>query len=151
MKTLAAITLTAAALLAGSANAAPSQVRVSVVGKSSAQVATEIKAAALTVCGEDAQRYGDACVDGAVLNANRQLAQIHRARQAGVAPIQSVSVVRIALKGKTLDQVHNEIRTAARTVCKAEQRTTVVSYQACVADTVRNAKAQLQARNGDAA
>ena len=104
-------------------------------------------AAAATVCGARDMT----CVDDAILNARRQLVQINRARQTGGVAAQSVSVVRIAVKGKTRDQLHAEIRTAAQTVCKAGQRATVISYQACVADTVRNAKAQLQARVGDAA
>ncbi|NQE60373.1 UrcA family protein [Caulobacter sp. RHG1] len=148
MKTLAAIAaLATATILAAPAAAATSEVRVSVTGKSATQVQSEIKTAADSVCGQ----YDTACVDGAILNARRQLAQIHRARQAGGVPARSVSVVRIAVKGKTRDQLHAEIRTAAQTVCKAGQRATVISYQACVADTVRNAKAQLQARVGDAA
>lgn len=147
MKTLVAIAALTAAALVAPAHAATPEVRVSLTGKSPAQVDSEIKTAAATVCGA----YDALCVDGAILNARRQLSQIHRARQIGATPAQSVSVVRIALKGKTRDQVHAEIRTAAQTVCKAGQRSTVISYQACVADTVRNAKAQLQARVGDAA
>lgn len=148
MKTLAAIAaLATAAILAAPAAAATTEVRVSVTGKSAAQVQGEIKTAAATVCGA----HDLTCVDDAILNARRQLVQINRARLTGGVAAQSVSVVRIAVKGKTRDQLHAEIRTAAQTVCKAGQRATVISYQACVADTVRNAKAQLQARVGDAA
>ena len=81
-----------------------------------------------------------------------ELASLMRARDAGKAfENETVSVVRISLKGKTRDQIHSEIRVAAQTVCKAQPRFTVVSYQACVTDTVRAAKAQLQARIGAAA
>lgn len=148
MKTLSAIAaLATAAILAAPAAAATTEVRVSITGKSATQVQSEIKTAAGAVCGD----YDAACVDGAILNARRQLTQIHRARQTGAVAAQSVSVVRIALKGKTRDQIHAEIRAAAQTVCKVGQRSTVISYQACVADTVRNAKTQLQARVGEAA
>ena len=91
--------------------------------------------------------------DSALLNAHRQLASIMRARDTGKpVAVETVSVVRISLKGKTQDQIHAEIRTAAQTVCKAQRPNfSVVSYSSCVADTVRAAKAQLQARNGAAA
>jgi UrcA family protein len=75
-----------------------------------------------------------------------------RARDTGKAlPTETVSVVRISLKGKTQEQIHSEIRTAAQTVCKSQPRFSAVTYQACVSDTVRAAKAQLQARVGAAA
>jgi UrcA family protein len=151
MKTFAAF----AALAIAAAVAAPAgaktatEVRVSLTGKNSVQIENEIKAAAASVCGaRDAS-----CVDDALMNAHRQLASIMRARDTGKpAAVETVSVVRISLKGKTQDQIHAEIRTAAQTVCKAQRPNfSVVSYSSCVADTVRAAKAQLQARVGAAA
>ncbi|USQ97779.1 hypothetical protein [Caulobacter sp. RL271] len=144
-----------AALAIAAAVAAPAgaktaaEVRVSISGKNSVQIENELKAAAASVC---AGNGGQDCVDGALMSAHRQLASILRTREAGKTPaIETVSVVRISLKGKTRDQIHAEIRTAAATVCRAQPSFSVVSYQACVIDTVRAAKAQLQARVGDAA
>jgi UrcA family protein len=153
MKTFAALAaLAIAAAVAAPAGAATNEIRVSIANKNSVQIENEIKAAAATVCATTSQAYADDCVDGAVMSAHRQLASILRAREAGKTPVaQSVSVVRISLKGKSQDQVHAEIRTAAQTVCKAQPNFSVVSYQACVTDTVRAAKAQLQARVGASA
>jgi UrcA family protein len=151
MKTFAAFAaLAIAAALAAPAGAKTvTEVRVSLAGKNSVQIENEIKTAAASVCGA-----GDAtCVDNALMNAHRQLASIMRARDTGKpAAVETVSVVRISLKGKTQDQIHAEIRTAAQTVCKVQgPNFSVVSYSSCVADTVRAAKAQLQARVGAAA
>lgn len=148
MKTFAAFAaLAIAAAVAVPASAATNEVRVSVGNKTSVQLNTEIKAAAATVCSTVAKSQIDDCIEGAVISANRQLASILRAREAGKTQVaESVSVVRISLKGKTRDQLHAEIRTAAQTVCKAQPNFSVVSYQTCVSDTVRAAKAQLQAR-----
>ncbi|WP_066683116.1 hypothetical protein [Caulobacter sp. CCH9-E1] len=153
MKTFAALAaLAIAAAVAAPACAATNEIRVSIANKNSVQIENEIKAAAATVCATTSQAYADDCVDGAVMSAHRQLASILRAREAGKTQVaQSVSVVRISLKGKSQDQVHAEIRTAAQTVCKAQPNFSVVSYQACVTDTVRAAKAQLQARVGASA
>lgn len=152
MKTFAAfaaLAIAAAVAAPAGAKTVANEVRVSVVGKNSVQIENEIKTAAATVCGA-----GDvACVDSALMNAHRQLASIMRARDTGKpAAVETVSVVRISLKGKTQDQIHAEIRTAAQTVCKAQRPNfSVVNYSSCVADTVRAAKAQLQARVGAAA
>lgn len=151
MKTFAAF----AALAIAAAVAVPAgakttnEVRVSITGKNSVQIENEIKAAAASVCAAQDQ----ACVDGALMSAHRQLASIMRVRDAGKTPAtDTVSVVRISLKGKTRDQIHSEIRTAAATVCKAQSPNfSVVTYQACITETVRAAKAQLQARIGAAA
>ena len=150
MKTFAAFAaLAIAAAVAVPASAKTAEVRVSITGKNSVQIENEIKAAAETVC---AGNGGQACVEVALMSAHRQLSSILRTREAGKAPaIETVSVVRISLKGKTRDQIHAEIRTAAATVCRAQPNFSVVTYQACVTDTVRAAKAQLQARIGDAA
>lgn len=144
----AALAIAAAVAVPAGAKTA-TEVRVSLAGKNSVQIENEIKTAAVSVCGA-----GDAtCVDNALMNAHRQLASIMRARDTGKpAAVETVSVVRISLKGKTQDQIHAEIRTAAQTVCKVQgPNFSVVSYSSCVADTVRAAKAQLQARVGAAA
>ena len=152
MKTFAAFAaLAITAAIAVPAGAATNEVRISVTNKTSVQIENEIKAGAATVCATSPKAYSDACVDGALINAHRQLASIMRARESGKAPAaETVSVVRISLKGKTRDQIHAEIRTAAQTVCKAQPSFSIVTYQTCVTDTVRSAKAQLQARAGAA-
>ncbi len=153
MKTFAAFAaLAIAAAIAAPAGAATNEVRVSISNKTSVQLETEIKTAAASVCSTVTKTQIDDCVQGAVMSAHRQLASILRAREAGKTQVaESVSVVRISVKGKTVDQLHAEIRTAAQTVCKAQPNFSVVTYQACVTDTVRAAKAQLQARVGAAA
>lgn len=153
MKTFAALAaLAIAAAVAAPASAKTNEVRVSIAGKNSVEIQTAIKAAAATVCTANGKLIAQDCVDSAVASANRQLAMIVRARETGKAlASETVSVVRISLKGKTRDQIHSEIRLAAQTVCKAQPRFSVASYQACVADAVRDAKAQLQARMGAAA
>ncbi|MDR7229271.1 UrcA family protein [Caulobacter sp. BE264] len=153
MKTFAALAaLAIAAAVAAPASAKTNQVRVSIAGKNSVEIQNEIKAAATTVCTTNGKLVAQDCVESAVTSANRQLAMIVRARETGKAlTTESVSVVRIALKGKSRDQIHSEIRVAAQTVCKAQPRFSVSTYQSCVADTVRAAKAQLQARVGAAA
>ncbi|MET3664521.1 UrcA family protein [Caulobacter sp. 1776] len=154
MKTFAALAaLAIAATVAAPASATTAkEVRVSIVGKNSVQIENEIKAAANSVCAADQKIAAQDCIDGALMSAHRQLASIMRVRDTGKTPAtETVSVVRISLKGKTRDQLHAEIRAAAATVCKAQPRFSVVTYQACVIDTVRAAKAQLQARMGAAA
>lgn len=154
MKTFAAFAaLAIAAVVAAPAGAKTNnEVRVSIAGKNSVQIQNEIKAAANTVCTTGSKLATQDCIDGALMSANRQLSSLMRARDAGKAfQNETVSVVRISLKGKTTDQIHSEIRVAAQTVCKAQPNFSVVTYQACVTDTVRAAKAQLQARIGAAA
>lgn len=153
MKTFAALAaLAIAAAVAAPASAKTNEVRVSIAGKNSVEIQNEIKAAADTVCTAQGKLAAQDCIDGAVASANRQLAMILRARETGKAlQAETVSVVRITLKGKTRDQIHSEIRVAAQTVCKAQPRFSVANYQSCVAETVRAAKAQLQARMGAAA
>ena len=153
MKTFAAFAaLAIAAAVAAPAVAKTQEVRVSISGKNSVQIQNEIKAAANAVCTTGSKLATQDCIDGALNSANRQLASLLRARDAGKAfENETVSVVRISLKGKSRDQINAEIRTAAATVCKAQPRFSVVTYQTCVSDTVRAAKAQLQARVGAAA
>ncbi|KQV58187.1 MULTISPECIES: hypothetical protein [unclassified Caulobacter] len=156
MKTFAAFAAlaiaAATAVAPASAKTISTEVRVSIAGKNSVQIENEIKAAANTVCAADAKIVAQDCVDNALMSAHRQLASIMRVRDTGKTPAtETVSVVRISLKGKTRDQIHAEIRTAAATVCKAQNpHFSVVTYQACVTDTVRAAKAQLQVRMGAA-
>ena len=153
MKTFAAFAaLAIATAVAAPAVAKTQEVRVSISGKNSVQIQNEIKAAANAVCTTGSKLATQDCIDGALNSANRQLASLLRARDAGKAfENETVSVVRISLKGKSRDQINAEIRTAAATVCKAQPRFSVVTYQTCVSDTVRAAKAQLQARIGAAA
>lgn len=153
MKTFAAFAaLAIATAVAAPAVAKTQEVRVSISGKNSVQIQNEIKAAANAVCTTGSKLATQDCIDGALNSANRQLASLLRARDAGKAfENETVSVVRISLKGKSRDQINAEIRTAAATVCKAQPRFSVVTYQTCVSDTVRAAKAQLQARVGAAA
>lgn len=155
MKTFAAfaaLAIAAAVAAPAGAKTATSEIRVSIAGKNSVQIENEIKTAAAAVCADSAKANAQDCIDGATNSAHRQLASLLRARDAGKAfANETVSVVRISLKGKSRDQIHAEIRAAAATVCKAQPNFSVVSYQACVTDTVRAAKAQLQARIGAAA
>ncbi len=153
MKTFAALAaLAIAAAVAAPASAKTNEVRVSIAGKTSVEIQNAIKDAATTVCTVNGKFTTQDCVEGAIASANRQLAMIVRARDTGKAlQAETVSVVRISLKGKSRDQIHAEIRDAAQMVCKAQPRFSVSTYQSCVADTVRAAKAQLQARVGAAA
>lgn len=153
MKTFAAFAaLAIAATVAAPVSAKTAEVRVSIAGKNSVQIENELKTAAATVCADASKPNAQDCVDGALMSAHRQLASILRTRDAGKTPAtESVSVVRISLKGKSRDQIHAEIRAAAATVCKAQPNFSAITYQACVTDTVRAAKAQLQARIGAAA
>lgn len=155
MKTLAAfaaLAIAAAVAAPAGAKTATSEVRVSIAGKNSVQIENEIKAAAAAVCADTTKVNAQDCIEGATSSARRQLASLLRARDAGKAfANETVSVVRISLKGKTRDQIHSEIRAAAATVCKAQPNFSIVTYQTCVTDTVRAAKAQLQARMGAAA
>lgn len=150
MKTFVAFAaLAIAAAIAAPASAKTNEVRVSIAGKNSVEIRNAIKAAADSVCTANGKLVSADCVENAITSANRQLAMIVRARDTGKAlPSETVSVVRISLKGKSRDQIHSEIRVAAQMVCKAQPRFSVASYQACVSDAVRAAKAQLQARMG---
>ncbi len=143
---LAAI-VTVSAAIAAPASAA-SLVRVSLAGKSDAQISSEIKAAAEAVCATEKNGVRE-CVETTFRDANRQLASIIKGRTASMATRhEAVSVVRVSLKGKTTEQIHAEIKVAAQTVCKATKGVNSRNeYQACVGSAVRSAKAQLQALN----
>lgn len=140
--------VTVSAAIAAPASAA-TLVRVSLAGKNSVQINNEIKAAAQAVCATEKTTAVEACVESATADANRQLAGILKARS-GATKVstrrETVSVVRVSLKGKSADQIHAEIRAAAQAVCKASNDyTNRYEFQACVGGAVRAAKAQLQA------
>lgn len=148
-KLAALIALAAVSAIAAPASAA-NLVRVSLANKSDAQISSEIKAAAATVCAAEKFKTS-ACVESTIRDANHQLNGIIKARSTSkVAGRQeAVTVVRVSLKGKTTEQIHAEIKVAAQTVCKASKGyVTRSDYNACVGGAVRSAKAQLQALNG---
>jgi hypothetical protein len=150
MKTFAALAAVAAVCAIAAPASAATFVRIPVAQKTTAQLDAEIQAAAQSVCAAEHSASVQDCVTGTLLDANRQLTGILKARTSPKAPAraEAVTVVRVSLKGKTLDQVHAEIRQAAQTVCKsARDNFSSVAYSACVTDAVRSAKAQLQAAN----
>lgn len=139
---------TVSAAIAAPASAA-TLVRVQLANKSDAQISSEIHTAAQAVCAAEKTTSAE-CVESTVRDANRQLAGIIKARSTSTvaARREVVSVVRVSLKGKTTEQIHAEIKTAAETVCKGGKGYVNRSdFQACVGSTVRSAKAQLQALN----
>lgn len=150
MKKFAALAalVTVSAAIAAPASAA-TLVRVSLAGKNSVEINNAIKTAAQTVCASEKATAVEACLEGATYDANRQLASILKARS-GPSKVwarrESVSVVRVSLKGKSPDQIHAEIRAAAEAVCKASNDyNNRTEFRACVGGTVRSAKARLQA------
>ncbi|WP_425995809.1 hypothetical protein [Caulobacter sp. DWR1-3-2b1] len=150
MKKFAALAalVTVSAAIAAPASAA-TLVRVSLAGKNSVEITNEIKAAAQAVCATEKATSVLACVEGATYDANRQLAGILKARTGAVkvdARRETVSVVRVSLKGKSTEQIHAEIKAAAEAVCKASSDyVSRNELRACVGGTVRSAKARLQA------
>lgn len=142
-----------AAVAAVSAIAVPASaaqlVRISLTGKSAAQIDAEIRAAATTVCAERNAVASLDCVNGTISDANRQLAAITKARTTKtVARREDLTVVRVSLKGKSADQIETDIKLAAETVCKAANASgSMADYRTCVGYAVRSAKAQLQAAN----
>jgi len=157
MKTFAAFALaaTVAAFAAPSfaAEAATSvnvdSVRIALADKSDTQVRTEIRDAAAKVCRAPA---GD-CWAGAVRKANSDFNAINRARQAAApTPVRAAKLedgragvvsVRVALVGRSNDQIAADIAAAADTVCKATNDY-AHGYRACVTGAVRAAKVQLR-------
>ncbi|CAN5551685.1 hypothetical protein BH10PSE5_BH10PSE5_02920 [soil metagenome] len=157
MKTFAAfaVAATVAAFAAPSfaAEAAPSvnvqSVRIALTGKTVAQVRAEIRDAATTVCGAPA---GD-CWSASVHRATSDFYAINRARvAANAAPVRSakledgrtnVASVRVALAGRSNEQISADISAAAATVCKATNDY-APDYRACVTGAVRSAKVQLR-------
>lgn len=148
-----AATVAAFAVPSFAAEAAPSvnvqSVRIALTGKSVAQVRAEIRDAATTVCGAPA---GD-CWSSSVRKANSDFNAINRGRQAAApAPVRSakledgragVASVRVALVGRSNEQIAADIAAAADTVCKATNDY-APDYRACVVGAVRSAKVQLR-------
>ena len=117
-------------------------VRISIAGKTDAQVANEIKAAAVTVCGAAA----GPCAQAATREANRQYAAIKRSQ--GAAETTKVEVVRedrasvrVKLAGRSPAQIDADIDAAAKTVCKAVRAS---DFRGCVDKATRSAKSQLR-------
>jgi len=130
----------AAADLRVSRNPSP-VVRIAIAGKTDAQVASEIKAAAATVCGADA----GSCVQTAAREANRQYAAIKRSRGAPTAKVEVAredrTSVRVPVTGRSLAQINADIEVAAKSVCKAVGAS---DFRGCVDKAARSAKAQLR-------
>ncbi|CAN5907768.1 hypothetical protein BH11PSE1_BH11PSE1_00530 [soil metagenome] len=157
MKTFAAFavaaTVAAFAVPSFAAEAAPSvnvqSVRIALTGKTAAQVRAEIRDAATTVCGVPA---GD-CWSTSVRKANSDFYAINRTRlSANATPVRSakladgrtnVASVRVALAGRSNEQISADIAAAAATVCKATNDY-ASDYRACVTGAVRSAKVQLR-------
>jgi hypothetical protein len=139
----------AAALIAAPAAAADLHVsrtptpvvRISLIGKTDAQVTGEIASAATTVCGAP----GGPCVQAAVRNANRQYASIKRTRDAGTTKVEVIredrASVRVKIAGRSIEQINTDIEAAARTVCKAVGG---ADFRGCVDKASRSAKTQLR-------
>jgi len=148
LKKFAALAALITVAIAAPASAA-TLVRVSLVGKSDAQITTEIRAAAEQACQAEKNASRE-CIDTAIADANRQLNSIIKARSnPKVASRQdAVTIVRVSLKGKSTDQIHAEIKAAANAVCKSSKEfNSRVEFDACVGGAIRSAKAQLQAAN----
>ncbi len=140
--------VTVSAAISAPASAATA-VRVSLANKTPAQIGAEIQSAARTVCAADRDTSAE-CVTNTINDANHRLNVILKASATSKAAPrrEAVSVVRVSVKGKTTEQIHAEIKIAAETVCKSSHGfTNRIEYQACVGETVRSAKAQLQALN----
>lgn len=139
----------AAALIAAPAAAADLRVsrtptpvvRINLVGKTDAQVTSEIQAAAGVVCGAP----GGPCVQTAVRNATRQYAEIKRTRDAGTTKVEVIredrASVRVKIAGRSIEQINTDIDAAARTVCKAVGG---ADFRGCVDKASRSAKNQLR-------
>ena len=158
MKTFAAFALAATvaafAVPSFAAEASPSQlnvksVRIALTGKTVAQVRAEIRDAATTVCGAAA---GD-CWNTSVRKANSDFNAINRSRQAAApTPVRAakledgradVATVRVAVAGRTNEQIQADIAAAANTVCKATNDYAPY-YRACLTGAVPSAKVQLR-------
>lgn len=123
-------------------------VRISLIGKTDAQVRTEIRDAAATVCGASVSD----CTSLAIRKANAQFDKITRKRAAIAAPTRTarlydgraqVASVRVALAGRSPAEIEADINAAADTVCKATNET-APDYRSCVTGAVRSAKFQLR-------
>lgn len=118
-------------------------IRIAIAGKTDAQVNSEIKAAAATVCGVAA---GD-CVDATLRSATNQYAAIKRAAQRDANPAkldvarEDHATIRVKVAGRTVEQINGDIDLAAKTVCKAVG---AGDFRSCVASATRSAKSQLR-------
>jgi len=116
-------------------------VRISIAGKTDAQVANEIQAAAVTVCGAP----GGPCAQTATREANRQYAAIKRSRSSAETKVEVVredhASVRVKLAGRSPAQIEADIDAAAKTVCKAVRAS---DFRGCVDKATRAAKTQLR-------
>lgn len=119
-------------------------VRISVAGKSAAQLNTEIKAAAESVC--DGMPSG--CVNEAIVDAEDQLSAItatHRTAASSNLQImrEGPTTIHVSLKGKSIEQINSDIEIAAHTVCK-DSNPSALDYSACVDTSISDAKYQLR-------
>jgi hypothetical protein len=155
MKFAALVVATAAAIIAipaaassfssdvrVSRNATP-VVRIAIAGKTDAQVTSEIKAAAATVCNA---ADGD-CMDQAIAGAKSQYSAIKRAQQrdANLAKVEVVredsATIRVKVTGRTMAEVTADIDVAAKTVCKVVG---AGDFRGCVSTATRSARSQLR-------
>lgn len=115
---------------------------VGVDGKNAAQVAREIKAAAVAVCRGEAE----ACIRIARQDANRQYAALRVSRdEADTAAVQMLrddsASIRVNLVGRSPAQVEADIKIAAKMVCEAVR---AGESRGCLGNATRSAKTQLQ-------
>ena len=139
---------TASMLAAAPAGAASvDSVRIQLAGKTTAQVNTEIVAAAEQVCQGEFNCYGEA-----LRQAHKQLARL--TGQGGGRPEEmrltllagGVYAMRVSLVGKSADQLNADIGRAASAVCRPN--TSGFDYTACVHAAARTAQDELRARSG---
>jgi len=122
-------------------------VRISVAGKSPAQLTIEIKAAAQLVC-SDKSGLSDSCVDAAIDDATDQLAALTASHHLAIATQLQVSrdgpeSVRVSLTGKSPAQIDHDIQAAAAMVCKDQGSVTGVDAD-CVEAAIGDARLQLR-------
>lgn len=143
----AAVAAIAAASLASAASASAESadlVRVSIAGKTAAQVNAEVDAAAREVCGaSDA-----ACVRQAVFRARRQLmALIHLGDPADPVRVTildgTVYAVRVSYQGQSRERLNEAADAAAVAVCRAPS----AEPYACLAGALQNPRGQQLAAN----
>ena len=145
----AATALTALATVPAAASdlrvsrAATPVVRIAIAGKTDAQMANEIKAAAITVCAPT----GGECVDRSIRAASNQYASIKRANLRSAAPAkvdvarEDRATIRVKVTGRTIEQINADIDSAAKTVCKVVG---TADFRSCVTTATRSAKSQLR-------
>ncbi len=123
------------------ANSAASVVRITLANKAPELLSREIQAAAQLVC-TDANASVN-CVQDTIADANRQVRELTNGR-AGFTKIEVArndpTSISIALAGKSIAQVNQEIDAAATTVCKTEVG---ADFRECVAGAAADAKHRL--------